>query len=79
MIDAVMFGPAITNYNFKARLESHIPGLDENEALQEVIEALKEKLPLLNDLSSKEGISGSGIQTFWALGFRYNISIGFRF
>ena len=79
VIDAVMFGPAITNYNFKARLESHIPGLDENEALQEVIEALKEKLPLLNDLSSKEGISGSGIQAFWAIGFRYNISIGFRF
>ena len=38
-----------------------------------------EKLPLLNDLSSEEGVSGSGTQAFWSVGFRYNISIGFRF
>jgi len=79
VIDAVLFGPAVTNYNFKAKLENHIPGLDDNEALQSVIDALKEKLPLLNDLSSDEGVSGSGTEAFWSVGFRYNISIGFRF
>ena len=79
VIDAVMFGPAMTNYNFKAKLENHLPGLDDNEALQAVIDALKEKLPLLNDLSSEQGVSGSGTEAFWSVGFRYNISIGFRF
>jgi hypothetical protein len=79
VIDAVVFGPALTKYNFKARLENNIPGLDKDEALQAVIDALKEKLPLLNDLSSEQGISASGTEAFWSVGFRYNISIGFRF
>src|SRR3954452_7833658 len=79
VIDAVLFGPAITNYNFKAKLQNDIPGLDENEAAQAIIDALKEKLPLLNDLSSEHGVSGSGTEAFWSVGFRYNISIGFRF
>ena len=79
VIDAVMFGPAITNYSFKGKIQSNIPGLDENEALQAVIDALKEKLPLLDDLTSDQGVNKSGIETFWAVGFRYNISIGFRF
>jgi hypothetical protein len=79
VIDAVLFGPALTNYNFKAKLDNHLPGLDDNEALQAVIDALKEKLPLLNDLTSDKGISKSGTEAFWAMGFRYNISIGFRF
>jgi hypothetical protein len=79
VIDAVMFGPAFTNYKFKAKLENHLPGLDDNEVLQAVIDALKEKLPLLNDLSSEKGVSSSGTEAFWSVGFRYNISIGFRF
>jgi len=79
VIDAIMFGPAITSYNFNAKLDNNFPGLDENEALQEVIDALKEKLPLLNDLSSEKGVSRSGTQAFWAVGFRYNVSVGFRF
>ena len=74
-----MFGPAITNYSFKAKLDNHLPGLDDNEALKAVIDALKEKLPLLNDLTSEQGVSRSGTETFWSVGFRYNISIGFRF
>lgn len=79
VIDAVVFGPAVTRYNFKAKLQNNIPGLDENETLQAVIDALKEKLPLLNNVSSEEGISGKGTEAFWSVGFRYNISIGFRF
>ncbi len=79
VIDAVMFGPAVTNYKFKARLQADIPGLDSNEALQEVIDALKEKLPLLDELTKDEGVNRSGTEAFWAIGFRYNISIGFRF
>ncbi len=79
VIDAVMFGPAVTNYNFKAKLDNHLPGLDDNEVAQSVIDALKEKFPLLNDISSEEGVKTSGTQSFWSVGFRYNISLGFRF
>ena len=79
VIDAVVFGPAVTHYNFKASLDNDIPGLDENETIQAVIEALKEKFPLLNDLSGDHEVKSSGIESFWSFGFRYNISVGFRF
>lgn len=79
VIDAVVFGPAFTHYNFKAKLENALPNLDEHETLQAVIDALKEKLPFLNNVSSDEGVNKSGTEAFWSLGFRYNISIGFRF
>jgi len=79
VIDAVMFGPAITSYNFKAKLDNHLPGLDDNEVAQKVIEALKEKLPLLNDITSDKGATKSGTEAFWSVGFRYSISVGFRF
>ncbi|HEX5026824.1 MAG TPA: hypothetical protein VFV68_16200, partial [Agriterribacter sp.] len=69
VIDAVMFGPAVTNYKFKARLQADIPGLDENEALQEFIDALKEKLPLLDELTKEEGVNRSGTEAFWSVGF----------
>ena len=79
VVDAVMFGPAITSYNFNAKLDNHLPGLDDNEVAQKVIDALKEKLPLLNDITSDKGATKSGTEAFWSLGFRYTISIGFRF
>jgi hypothetical protein len=79
VIDAILFGPAFTHYNFHAKLDNALPGLDENEAAQAAIDALKEKFPLLNDLSSDEGINKSGTEAFWSVGFRYNVSIGFRF
>ena len=79
IIDAEMFGPALTHYNFNCKLSQNIEGLDTNEALQAVIDALKEKFPKLKDLTGEEGINGSGTESFWSAGFRYNISIGFRF
>ena len=64
---------------FKVKLDGNIPGLDENETIKAVIDALKDKLPLLNDLGKEHEVSSSGNEAFWSFGFRYNISIGFRF
>ena len=79
VIDCVLFGPAMTNYKFKADLENNIPGLDEGEALQAVIDAIKERLPLLKDITSGGEVSSSGTEAFWSAGMRYSISVGFRF
>jgi len=79
VIDAVMFGPGITNYKFKANVEGNITPAEEGSLEQEVIKALREKLPLLDELASTGQASGSGTQSFWSVGFRYSISIGFRF
>jgi len=79
VVDAVMFGPGITNYKFKANVEGNITPAEEGSLEGEVIKALREKLPLLDELASTGQTSGSGTQSFWSVGFRYSVSIGFRF
>ena len=81
IIDAEIFGPSLTYYTFQAKLDGQLNGINDNEALQAIIEALKEKLPLLDDLSNGKQVNSSGRanQRFFALGFKYSINIGFRF
>jgi hypothetical protein len=79
VLDAVVFGPAYTHYKFKAKIDGPIPGQDQDETLKAIIDALKEKFPLLNDLSKDHEVDQAGTEAFWSVGFRYNISIGFRF
>lgn len=77
VIDCVLFGPSVTRYNYNMHLDGEIPGLDENEMFQKLIEAMKDKFPEIENLSG--GVEKKGVQSITALGFRYNISIGYRF
>jgi hypothetical protein len=77
VIDCVLVGPAISSYYFSVKMSGSSG--DYNEHLQAVIDALKEKYPLLKDLSNGEKLSTSGVSNFWSLGFRYAIHIGYRF
>jgi hypothetical protein len=81
IVDAEMFGPSFTYYTFKANINGELDGQTQNETLQAVLDALKAKFPLLNDLSSSRSVysSGSASQKFPAIGFRYAVSIGFMF
>jgi hypothetical protein len=79
VIDCVLFGPSITTYKFNVKLEGDIPSLDNNELAQAIIEKMKEKFPQIGNITSSEGVSKSGVQSITAVGFRYNISIGYRF
>jgi hypothetical protein len=77
VIDCVLAGPAITAYNFSLRVHGNTG--DYNDHLQEIYDALKEKYPLLKDLSNGATVSSSGVSNFWSIGFRYAIHIGYRF
>jgi len=81
IIDAEMFGPSFTYYSFKADMNGNIAGSTQNETLQAVLDALKAKFPLLNDLTSSKQVysSGSATEKFPAVGFRYAVSIGYKF
>lgn len=78
VIDCVLVGPAVTSYDFNIKVAGSTSGIS-NEQIKEIVDALKEKYPLLKEVSSDGGISTSGISNFWALGFRYAIHIGYRF
>jgi hypothetical protein len=79
VIDCVLFGPSLTHYKFNAKLDGSIPDLDDNEIYQKVIEAIKNKFPGIDGITSDEGVEKKGVQSITAVGFRYNVSIGYRF
>ena len=79
VIDCVLFGPSITRYKFNTKLDNNIEGLEENEVYQKVIQAIKDKFPGIEGITGDEGIEKKGVQSITAVGFRYNISIGYRF
>jgi hypothetical protein len=79
VVDCVLFGPSLTRYNYNIKLDDNISGLDENEVYQKIIEKMKDKFPNIGNLSGDEGISKKGVQSVTAIGFRYSISIGYRF
>ena len=78
VIDCVLLGPGLSSYNFNVKLYGNTGG-DQSEKVQAIIQALKEKFPLLNDITKSSGFSSSGVSNFWSLGFRYAIHIGYRF
>jgi hypothetical protein len=77
-VDCVLFGPAISSYYFSLKLNGSNPG-DYSEQVQAILDAIKQKYPILKDLSNGEKVSTSGVSNFWSLGFRYVIQIGYRF
>jgi hypothetical protein len=79
VIDCVLFGPSLTHYKYNIKLDEDIQGLDENEMFQKLIEAMKDKFPGIEGVTGDEGIEKKGVQSVTAIGFRYNISIGYRF
>jgi|SRR5579863_875028 len=81
VIDVEMFGPSFTAYAFQVSTDGQFSGIDQNETLQAVLTALKNKFPLLNDLSTSKEVYRSGVASskFPAVGFRYAVCIGFMF
>jgi hypothetical protein len=79
VVDCVLFGPSLTHYKFNAKLDGSIPGIEDNEVYQKVIEAIKDRFPGVEGITGDEGIEKKGVQSITAVGFRYNISIGYRF
>ena len=78
VVDCVLLGPALTSYNWTIQLNGATTA-DLTEKQQAILEAMKEKFPLLKELAVDKKISSSGVADFWSIGFRYAIHIGYRF
>jgi hypothetical protein len=77
-VDCVLFGPAITSYYFSLQLNGSSSG-DHSQEVQDILDAIKQKYPLIKELTSGQKLSTSGVSNFWSLGFRYVVQIGYRF
>jgi hypothetical protein len=78
VVDCIIFGPALSSYSFNIKLDGVTTG-DQQEKIDAIIAALKDKFPLLKDATKGAGISKSGVSTSWSAGFRYVIQIGYHF
>ena len=67
VIDCVLLGPAVSSYYFSLKLDGSTSG-DHNEHVQAILDALKDKYPILKDLTNGEKVSSSGVSNFWSLG-----------
>ena len=77
-IDLVLIGPAISNYRYNLKLGGTYT-FDKEDIQNEIILALIEKFPLLEDVIDDKEVSGNGKLDAWAYGYRYQLLIGYHF
>lgn len=78
-VDLCLLGPALALYAASLRLEGDYDLNQEHEYLQELYDYLINNFPLLGELSNGDTIKTNGRANFLFAGFRYSVSVGFRF
>ena len=78
-IDLAFFGPSISRYSAKFNLDSDFNVDEEHEYKNEMLQALVDRFPLLDDLIKDKEVDTSGKMDTWSLGYRYQILVGSRF
>jgi hypothetical protein len=78
-LDFLVVGPSISNYKVKMALDGDIPVEELDENLQLIIEHIAERVPFLDNLLEEKFAEFNGRSNFSTFGFRYSVSIGFRF
>lgn len=77
-IDLVLIGPSYSRYNFKTQLSGDFE-FDADNVQNEILEALIEKFPMLDDFLDEQELNSSGTLDTWALGYKYQFLVGYRF
>ncbi len=77
-IDLVLIGPSVSQYNFKAQLQGDFE-FDSEDIQNEIIQGLLDKFPMLEELLDEKELDSSGSLDTWALGYKYQFLIGYRF
>ena len=77
-LDLVLVGPSITRYNARMRLEGDFE-FDAEEVQNEILNALIDKFPGLDDLLEDKELDSSGKVNVVGIGYRYQFLIGYRF
>ncbi|HEX6223519.1 MAG TPA: DUF3575 domain-containing protein [Chryseolinea sp.] len=78
-IDLAFIGPSISRYGAKFRLEGNFTVDEEHEYQNEILKALVDKFPLLDDLIKNKEVDSKGSFDTWSYGYRYQLLIGYRF
>jgi hypothetical protein len=78
-LDLMMFGPGIASYKIKANLDTTLDPDQESELFQKINEKLQEKIPGYSLVLSPGAFERSGSTNTTSFGYRYVVTLGFRF
>jgi len=78
-IDLAFIGPSLSRYSAKFRLDGDFDVDEEYEYQNEVLKALVDRFPLLDDLIKDKEVNQNGEMDTWSFGYRYQVLIGYRF
>lgn len=77
-IDLVLIGPSFSNYRAKFKMEGDFT-FDPEDIQNEYLLELIDQFPILEDVLSGEEVDAKGKVDTWALGYRYQFLVGYRF
>lgn len=77
-IDLVFIGPSLSNYRAKAKLDGNF-SFDGDQITDDVLLALMDRFPILDELITDQEATVDGRLNTWAMGFRYQIHVGYHF
>lgn len=77
-VDMSFAGLSMSHYRVRMNLEGDFD-IDESQINQDVLNALMNRFPLLEELVNEKSIDETGKLDSWGLGYRYQIGIGYAF
>jgi len=78
-IDLLLAGPAVAWYKAKLSLTGDYDLNEENAYLNDLLKFLIDNFPLMGNLVEDKEVSTKGVADLFAVGFRYSVSVGYRF
>jgi hypothetical protein len=77
-VDMSFSGLSMSHYRVRMNLESNFD-LDESQINQDILNALMDRFPLLEELVNEKSIDETGKLDSWGFGYRYQIGVGYAF
>lgn len=77
-LDLVLVGPSYSRYNFNVNLDGDFE-FDPENVQNEIFKALLDRFPLLEEVINDKELNSSGTLNTWALGYKYQFLVGYRF
>lgn len=78
-VDMILLGPGVSSYKINANIGGNLSEEDRQEFLEKLNEALKDKFPGYDGLDLDGEFEKKGSVSTTSLGFRYQITVGYRF
>jgi hypothetical protein len=77
-IDIAFAGPSISHYKYKMRFEGN-PSFNQDDIKNDIILDLLDKYPFFKDVVNNKEATSSGDLDTWGMGYRYQLTVGYRF